>query len=332
MLVNALLSLALTAGLTPLVLVGLRHLDVLDRPSPRGSHDRPTLRGGGLAPAVALLSVLMIRSPVTGGSRLVLAVTTAAFALIGLAEDLWGVRALRRLALHAMAAGLAVPWALTTVDGAVARLFLGVVVLVWLVGSVNAFNFMDGINGISCAQVAVAGVAWYLIGRSHHAPGLAALGLVAAMAALGFAPFNFPRARLFLGDVGSYFLGAWLAVAAVVGIKEGLPIEAVLAPLSLYAADTGITLLRRCMRRERWWEPHRDHVYQRLAADESARAATTVAVGAAIAACSAFGALSLTGSPVLRVAGDAAVLTVVAGYLLSPGRVELGSDRSAVAP
>src|SRR2546428_12499807 len=76
-----------------------------------------------------------------------------------------------------------------------------------------------------------------------------------------FLPFNFPRARMFLGDVGSYFFGAWLAVLAVVGLRQGLTIEAAFAPLAVYVADTGSTLARRLPRHQARYRPHRDHTH-----------------------------------------------------------------------
>jgi len=90
----------------------------------------------------------------------------------------------------------------------------------------------------------------------------AAFALVAG--AIGFAPFNFPTARVFLGDVGSYFAGAWLAVLVVLGLRGSIPPEAIVAPVALYVADTGLTLARRVQRHEPWHEPHRQHAYQRL--------------------------------------------------------------------
>ena len=104
--------------------------------------------------------------------------------------------------------------------------------VLWLVAYTNGFNFMDGIDGISVAQATVAGIVWYVLGRSEHVSSLAVGGAIVAGAVIGFAPFNLLRARMFLGDVGSYFLGAWLAALAVLGLRAGIAPEAVLAPLS----------------------------------------------------------------------------------------------------
>src|SRR5207244_9022591 len=102
------------------------------------------------------------------------------------------------------------PWLLTGMTSSLLwRLVFGLGVLIWVVAYTNAFNFMDGINGISAAQVIVAGGYFGIVGTQRHVPLLAAGGFVAAGAAAAFLPFNFPKATVFLGDVGSYFLGAW---------------------------------------------------------------------------------------------------------------------------
>ena len=160
---------------------------------------------------------------------------------------------------------------------------------------------------------------------------LAAAGAIAAGAALGFAPFNVVRARMFLGDVGSYFFGAWLAVAAVLGLRAGLAPEAVLAPLVLYAADTGVTLVRRVVTGETWYEPHRDHAYQRLVRAGWSHVQTTVVVAAVMAVCAALGAVSLHGSATLRALADVALVAVLVAYLVSPSLLAGRSSQAAPA-
>src|SRR5205085_2029337 len=143
------------------------------------------------------------------------------------------------------------PWLLSGMRGAEAwRLVFGIGVVVWLIAYVNAFNFMDGVNGVSAVQAVVAGVAWWVVGEWQDVHALAAGGLLVAAVAVAFAPFNFPRAHMFLGDVGSYFFGGWLGVLAVVALRQGLTVEASFAPLSVYLADTGMTLARRVARHE----------------------------------------------------------------------------------
>ena len=126
----------------------------------------------------------------------------------------------------------------------------------------NVFNFMDGVNGISAAHALIGGVAYACLGRGVRTGFLVTAGAAVAASALAFLPWNAVRARVFLGDVGSYGLGAALAVLAARAVMRGIPPEAVLGPLALYLADTAWTLQRRIRARERWFEPHRTHVYQ----------------------------------------------------------------------
>src|SRR5262249_3675175 len=151
----------------------------------------------------------------------------------------------RRFAVQIAIASSTTVWLSLEVTAGAAVVFIAFAILVWIVGYVNAFNFMDGINGISVAQIVAAGLAWGMVGAWEDQADLvgASFGLVGA--ALAFMPFNFPNARVFLGDVGSYFFGGWLAVLAVASLSWGLTVEMALAPLLLYACDTGVTLLRR---------------------------------------------------------------------------------------
>jgi UDP-N-acetylmuramyl pentapeptide phosphotransferase/UDP-N-acetylglucosamine-1-phosphate transferase len=152
----------------------------------------------------------------------------------------------------------------------------------------------------------------------EEVPELTSAGLVVAAAALGFVPFNFPAARTFLGDVGSYFFGAWLAVLAVWGVTSGIPPEAMLGPLALYLADTGTTLVRRIARGEEWMTPHRDHAYQRLVGLGWSHARVDALVFTVMALCSALGAASLFVDPPLRIAAGLALLASVGAYLTLP--------------
>src|SRR3954470_2162796 len=285
---RGIVALALSAAIAPVVLVALRHGRVLDHPSARSSHVSPVPRGGGIAPAIGALAALAATPSVPSSERWTVCVGAATFGLLGLLEDLIGIPALRRLAVQGVVAALVAGLLVRDVSLAVPwRLVVAVLVVLWLAAYVNAFNFMDGIDGISVAQAVAAGATWFLVGHHVHDVTLAAGGAVVAGAALGFAPFNLPRAHMFLGDVGSYFLGAWLAVVAVLGLRAGVAPEAVLAPLALYAADTGTTLVRRVARGERWYLPHRDHAYQRLGDGGWSHVQASALVATCIGACGA---------------------------------------------
>jgi UDP-N-acetylmuramyl pentapeptide phosphotransferase/UDP-N-acetylglucosamine-1-phosphate transferase len=315
----AFLACGLTIALCPPVLACLRRWRLLDVPGDRSSHAHPTPRGGGIAPALGATVALAFSSAVSGQARTGLIAAALLFGFIGLLEDSVGVPALRRLVVQVLAGALAAPWLLTAWSGGQGwRVAMGLAVVVWLVSYVNAFNFMDGIDGISVAQAVVAGTAWYLVGWAEGVASLEIGGLIVAGAALGFAPFNFPKARMFLGDVGSYYFGALLAALAVVGVRAGIPPEAVAAPLAVYLADTGVTLVRRVRRGEVWYSPHRDHTYQRLVQHGWSHARTTLSVAAVMAVVSALGSLALTDSLAIRVAGDLLVVGVLAAYLRAP--------------
>jgi UDP-N-acetylmuramyl pentapeptide phosphotransferase/UDP-N-acetylglucosamine-1-phosphate transferase len=185
-------------------------------------------------------------------------------------------------------------------------------------GFVNAFNFMDGVNGISGAHAVIGGVAYACFGQWRQDPFPVAMGLAVAAGALAFLPWNAVRARVFLGDVGSYALGAALAVLAVIAMIDGLPAEAALGPLALYLADTAWTLQRRVRAGERWTQGHRTHTYQRWCdAGWTHPEVALVTAGTTILVCM-LGAVSLTGNLALRLGCDLAALAVLVAYLGSP--------------
>lgn len=236
---------------------------LVDQPGARRSHGVPTPRGGGAAIAVALLlaaGLLALRTPsaapLLGGFGAGLALV----ALAGWVDDHRPLPAALRLAVHAVASAvfaLAAWWHAPMAPWGVFVAFAAPLVLV------NAWNFMDGIDGLAATQAIVVVVVPALLAG----PLGAALGLALAAASLGFLPWNLPRARLFLGDVGSgaigFAIGAIVAMAVAAGGARALLL--VLLPLAPFLVDTGLTLCRRLVRGERWWEPHVSHAYQAAA-------------------------------------------------------------------
>jgi UDP-GlcNAc:undecaprenyl-phosphate GlcNAc-1-phosphate transferase len=330
MLASAALAFAVTLGVAPLVLRALRRFQILDRPSARSSHDVPTPRGGGIAPAVGALAGIAAAHG-GGSSRIALIVAAGLLGLVGLVDDVRGMGVIPRLLLQFAAGGICLSWLLSGMAGSPAwKVACATAVLVWIAGYVNVFNFMDGINGMSVAQLVVAGVAWYLLGRDADATLFAVGGLAIAAAAMAFAPFNFPNARMFLGDVGSYFLGGWLAILAVIGLRAGIAPEAVAAPLSVYLLDTSATLVSRVRRGEPWHMAHRDHVYQRLVRQGWSHQRTTWVVAMLMAACAGLGAVATTGSSVRRVGADIAIGALLIAYLRAPAWI--GRPRLASSP
>lgn len=316
----------------PFVLWVLHRVSLLDIPNARSSHEAATPRAGGLAPALACTLAGSVSTSLAGASRGAVLFVAVCMGLIGFVDDVRQLGAFLRLAGQLLVASVSLLWLARGLGGESSwHLLFCAGVTLWVVGYVNAFNFMDGINGISVAQAGVAGAVWWGIGVGRDIPPLAVAGAVSVAAALSFAPFNVPRAAMFLGDVGSYFLGGWLAATAVIAIRAGLPIEAVLAPLALYGADTLITLVRRVRRREAWYHPHRDHTYQRLVKGGWSHVRTSSVIAAVMVTTSALGALSLTESFALRVAGDVLALSALGIYLAMPSLVAGGRSSGSSA-
>lgn len=244
----------------------LVRMGVVDIPSARSSHHKATIRGMGMAAALAtavgyLAAVLLNLVTVDRSVFAVVLGIIAASAAVGWIEDLRGLSIGARAAaqLGIGAAGSAALIVLTSQS-----FWWLPLAAVAIAAYVNIANFMDGINGISGLHGVTAGGAYALAGMLAGQPWLTAGGTVLAMAFLGFLPWNLGRGSVFLGDVGSYLLGASIAALAVAGFLSGVYVEYVLSPILVYAADTGYTLLRRIKAGERWYASHREHVYQRL--------------------------------------------------------------------
>lgn len=233
--------------------------NLMDQPGERRSHGVATPRGGGIAIVVTLLLAVVAAAVAWPAARLPLLVFGLGLALvagIGWWDDHRPLPAVRRLLVHIVAAALlaGLVWHATgnPLQAALALLFTTSLINIW--------NFMDGINGIATTQAILAGAAFALI-----LPGpLALAGIVLALACLGFLPFNFPRARIFMGDVGSGALG--YAVAALVCLASVVTTVSwllLLVPLTAFLVDAGFTLLSRMLAGQRWMEPHTQHLYQR---------------------------------------------------------------------
>lgn len=309
---------AIVAAGEPLAIMLLRRLAVLDVPGHRSSHLVPTPRGGG-APIAAGLVAAAVLAPGSGPGRLALGAGALLFGLLGLFDDVRGLPAVTRLALQAAgAAVIAGLLAATAHQGAAVAVLVALAAAAWLVGFVNVFNFMDGVNGISGAHALIGGVAYAALAAwAGDSFGVTA-GLALAAGAAVFLPWNAGRARVFLGDVGSYSIGAALAVLAVRLVLDGVPPEAVAGPVALYLADTGWTLQRRIRNGEPWLEPHRTHVYQRWCAAGYSHQEITGATSTLTVALCLLGMLGLFAGTAVRVAADLTGLGVLAVYLASP--------------
>lgn len=255
---------------------------LLDHPGERRSHAVATPRGGGIAIVAAMVPVLVAACLQGGGTRPLFAAILGGLVLvagIGWWDDHRPLGAAPRLVVHAVAAAL-LAWGL---DAAGADAMVAGSGFVLALVLVNVWNFMDGIDGLAGSQALVASAAYALFAGSGP---VAWLGVALAAACAGFLPFNLPRARIFLGDVGSGALGYLLAalVALLLPIAGRTAAPLLLLPLLAFGVDASLTLARRLLRGERWWEPHVQHAYQAQARRRGHGVVTAGYLGATIAA------------------------------------------------
>ena len=230
-------------------------------PNERSFHQAPTPSIGGLAIVLPVLAYLGYVSWTGVQAPLGLALGGGVLALVGIRDDIKEVSAVLRFGCHILAVAL-VLWQLELPYSFVVILCIGVV-LVW---HVNLFNFMDGIDGLAGSQCLFycLGVLWL----AGDLPGwLGELSWLLAGTAIGFLVFNWPPARIFMGDVGSGFLGLVLAVLALeMAQREFLPLVASLLLLAGFWFDASYTLCVRILSGQKFTQAHRSHLYQNLAA------------------------------------------------------------------
>jgi Fuc2NAc and GlcNAc transferase len=245
---------------------------LLDLPNERSSHTTPTPRGGGLAIVLVVLGGITLLAatgeldPMTG---VALVGGGGLIALVGWMDDRRQVPAALRLLCQIGAAMWAVAWlgGMPTLDFGTGSASLGVggavlatVAIVW---AINFYNFMDGIDGLAAGEAASAGLAATALLAWGHSD-LAAAAIIVAGAAAGFLPWNWERARIFMGDVGSGFLGFMFGALALASENSGaIPTLVWLLLVGAFFADATVTLFRRIFRREPWYTAHRAHAYQR---------------------------------------------------------------------
>jgi len=227
----------------------------MDHPNSRSLHETPTPRIGGLGVMTGVFA-----AAVWLADAALLPVMLAAFVLaaVSLLDDVRGLPvALRFLAHFVAAAGCLLALGLTGW-----ALMGAVLAVVWMT---NLYNFMDGADGLAGGMAAIGFGALALAAIWGGAPGLAMLCASIAAAALAFLRFNFPPARIFMGDAGSIPLGFLAAVLGILGVQQNLwPWLFPLLVFSPFIIDTSVTLARRGLRGEKIWQAHRSHYYQRV--------------------------------------------------------------------
>ena len=287
-------SFVLVFVVSALITAGLRRLFVqhglIDLPNARSSHEVPVPRGGGVGIVVAFLSaVVWVLQKRLIPDRLAWALIGGglAIAIVGFLDDRFRLARWPRLVVHSLAAAWTV-WCIDAMGNAQlgggsdlwgwVRRCAAFAALVWLT---NLFNFMDGIDGLAGMEaVCVSGIGAFLLLRDGLLSG-AQLSLMLSAASLGFLVWNWPPAKIFMGDVGSGFLGFTLGTLALYSSKTNSTLVwPWLILLGAFVVDSTITLLRRMFSRERWYDAHRSHAYQHAAKAFGSHAKVTLAVAA----------------------------------------------------
>lgn len=259
----------------------LRRVNVLDVPNDRSSHDRPIPRIGGVAVVtvymLGLAALYVSDGPAFNGASylIVFVVTSLGIAAVGLLDDLGRLSAAKtKFAAQFVAAvalvltgvsfrGVSIP-VLGVVD---LGIWGSVLTVIWLVALTNSVNFMDGLNGLAGGTALVAAIFLGAVTLGQGASLVPLLSFILAPAILGFLVFNFPRASLFMGDVGSQFIGFTFAALAVVAAEQDVVRTSLLVvPLLFFhfIFDTFFTFMRRLFAGENVTQAHRSHLYQLL--------------------------------------------------------------------
>ena len=309
------IALVVSIFLLPGVILFLRRAQILDVPEARSSHAVPTPRGAGiaLAPGAVLAVVATVALP------LLSLAAVFGFCVVGGVDD-WrrlpaGGRLVAQLGLGALASLPIV--LLTGGTGITAGLTMIAGILVFTI-IVNATNFMDGINGITGLHGIVLGCGLGVTCAVGGAALVGPTGLALAGVSLAFLPWNWGKeAKVFLGDSGSYLIGAMLASLVLAAAIIGPGWLIAVAPLAIYLVDTGAALARRILRRDPLLTAHRGHVYQRMTSLGWSHSRSAIFV----AGCSAICTLAALGAATNFIPAATLIVIVLAtslGYLATP--------------
>lgn len=310
---------ALAGGLLELMSRG-RLAMPLDRPNPRSLHSNPVPRSGGLAIMAGVFAAFLLPP-----APMLLAAPALALACVSLADDWRGLPIAVRFLAHAAAAtafiGIALPalpWWLQVTS---------VLAVIWMT---NLYNFMDGSDGLAGGMSAFGfgflGLAAYLAGAIE----LALTALCIAAAGLVFLRYNFHPARIFMGDTGSIPLGFMAAALGLLGWqRDAWPLWYPAAVFSPFIVDASVTLARRILRGERFWEAHRSHYYQRLVQIGWGHRGTALAEYGLMLSCGFAALWALDQQPYVQVA---ALIAFVALYICLAITVDVAWCRANKAP
>lgn len=241
---------------------------ILDEPNERSSHSVPVPRGGGLSTVICFLVVVGFSDGIPDNITFALIGSGIFIAVIGFWDDQGHIAAKWRLLSHFIAAFWVLFWlgdipefqfSGFSIDAGWIGMVVVAFLLVWML---NLFNFMDGIDGIAASEVIFVSSAGAYFSYLNGADHLSFISLVLAVSTMGFLVLNWPPAKIFMGDVGSGFLGMMIGVIAYANILEGGSIWIWLILLGIFIVDSGVTLFRRILNGDKGYEAHCSHAYQ----------------------------------------------------------------------
>ena len=289
------LGLLMCLGILSCVFVAMLRVPLsrhaLDVPKDRSSHTQATPRGGGCAIWIAYsigLAMLMALDHIEMFTFIAFLGAGSLAMLSGLLDDIakGGIKAETRLVFHAVAVVWAIAWlggiekihifGLVWQWGYAEQIFL-VLAMIWII---NNTNFMDGLNGLAASEtIFVAGTAGLLAWASGDSMSLLLCAMLVATTA-GFLPWNIGRAKIFLGDSGSYFLGMMIALLALTSVQAGsVSSWCWMILFAVFLSDGTVTLMRRMMRNPSAWKiPHQSHACQHLYHQWNSHGKVTIAV------------------------------------------------------
>jgi len=247
--------------------------NIIDNPNERSSHSVPTPRGGGVAVVLSYLIGLVVLLYLDQiSTHLALTLMSAGFviALLGFLDDRGHINSMLRLAIHFLVAlGVVISFGgfseITVFNGIELGFFANIIAVLFLVWLLNLYNFMDGINGIASVEAITStlsmAVIYLVLNQIVDEKSL----ILLAACVFGFLLWNFPKAKIFMGDACSGFLGLILGILALIALKQDTALFcAWLICLGVFIVDATFTLIRRIVSGYKMYDAHRSHTYQIL--------------------------------------------------------------------
>jgi UDP-N-acetylmuramyl pentapeptide phosphotransferase/UDP-N-acetylglucosamine-1-phosphate transferase len=246
---------------------------IFDHPNERSSHTIPTPIGGGWAIVIlVLLTALFSLKDITLIHALVYIVCATILAWVGWRDDVQSLSPIFRFVVQGLVAAASIfvmgyfKFVTIPMLGEIPLGVVGILItFLWIVGMTNAYNFMDGIDGMAGGVAVAGGLGWMMLASNAKTPFAFWVAFAVAASSLGFLGHNWPPAKIFMGDVGSTFLGYTFAVLPLLSSdKSGDAL--MLGTLLMWTTimDAGVTFIKRVIRRENVFAPHRTHLFQRL--------------------------------------------------------------------